>query len=464
MHGSIQPARLTRSRPAQLPAAALLLSGVLVAGCTGGSGSPAKHVPSSSAPFSSVSGCLLPPASSCYAPRQFRVAYGIQPVLDHGIDGRGETVTVLAPPPPRNALAAPPNVPAASSSGAAAAPSSGQPPTTDIRKDLAAFDSMFRLPAARIQVVTTLAGSASPWQASGEEVQDLEVVDMVAPAATLRVVLLPSNVLDSAANATADMIAALRLAVSGTDVASIGWSLGEHFFTKAQVAQMHSILRGAAAHHVTVAASSGDNGSVSDSYGGTPVKEVSLPASDPLVLAVGGTTLTANRLTGAYISETTWNGGTGSFSATGGASGGGFSHLYTRPAYQDGVPGISTRRGVPDVAGDADQQGGIPIVFADVSQSGISSASGTSASTALWAGLMALADQDAHHGLGFVNHAIYRIARSASYHKAFHDITTGNNLTLGPVNYRYHAGPGWDTVTGWGSPNAQVLVPLLART
>jgi subtilase family serine protease len=119
---------------------------------------------------------------------------------------------------------------------------------------------------------------------------------------------------------------------------------------------------------------------------------------------------------------------------------------------------------VPDVAGDADQQGGIPIVFADVSQSGISSASGTSASTALWAGLMALADQDAHHGLGFVNHAIYRIARSASYHKAFHDITTGNNLTLGPVNYRYHAGPGWDTVTGWGSPNAQVLVPLLART
>jgi subtilase family serine protease len=77
---------------------------------------------------------------------------------------------------------------------------------------------------------------------------------------------------------------------------------------------------------------------------------------------------------------------------------------------------------------------------------------------------MALADQNAHHRLGFANPAIYRIARSPSYHKAFHDITTGNNLTLGPVNDKYHAGPGWDPVTGWGSPDVQVLVPLLARS
>ena len=423
-------------------------------------------MPSSSAPLSANSGCLLPPALSCYAPRQFRVAYGIQPWLDSGIDGRGETVTVLAPPQLPNAQGAQSSsVPAAQSSSAPAAPPPGaSPATTDIRQDLAAFDRMFRLPAARIQVVTTLAGPASPWQGSGEDVQDLEVVHTVASAAALRVVLMPANVLDSAATATADMIDALRLAVSGTDVASIGWSLGEHFFTTAQVAQMHSILRGAAAHHVTVAASSGDNGAVSESYGGTPVKEVSLPASDPLALAVGGTTLTANPVTGTYTSETTWNGATGSFSVTPGASGGGFSHLYPRPAFQDGVPGISTRRGVPDVAGDANQLGGLPIVVAGDSQSAVSTSPGTSASTAQWAGLMALADQDAHHGLGFVNPALYRIARSPSYHKAFHDITTGDNLTLGPVNYTYHAGPAWDPVTGWGSPNAQVLIPLLARS
>ena len=80
------------------------------------------------------------------------------------------------------------------------------------------------------------------------------------------------------------------------------------------------------------------------------------------------------------------------------------------------------------MAGDADQQGGIPIVLAGVSQSGISSAPGTSASAALWGGLMALADQDAQHALGFVNPTIYRIARSTSYHKAFHDIRAGDNL------------------------------------
>ena len=457
--------RLIGSRRAHLPAAALLLSGVLVAGCTASPGRPAKHAPGSSAPSAAVSGCLLHPGS-CYAPHLFRVAYGIQPLLDKGIDGRGETVTVLAPPPLPDALAAPsPNVPAASSSAAAAAPPPGaRPATSDIRKDLQAFDRLFRLPAARIQVVTTLAGSAPPWRASGEEVQDLEVVHTVAPAATLRVVQLPANALASAANATADMLAGLRLAVSGTDVASIGWSLGEHFFTRAQAAQMHSTLRGAVAHHVTVAASSGDNGSISDSYGGPPVKEVSLPASDPLALAAGGTTLTADPLTGSYIRETAWNGGTGSFSVTVGASGGGFSRLYRRPGYQDGVPGTATGRGVPDVAGDANEQGGIPIILAGLSQSGISSASGTSASTALWAGLMALADQDAHHGLGFVDPAIYRIARGARYHQAFHDVTSGNNLTLGPVSDKYHAGPGWDPVTGWGSPNAQVLIPLLARS
>jgi hypothetical protein len=109
-------------------------------------------------------------------------------------------------------------------------------------------------------------------------------------------------------------------------------------------------------------------------------------------------------------------------------------------------------RGVPDVAGDANQQGGAPIVLASGSQSAVNSSPGTSAATALWAGLMALADQDAHHGLGFVNPALYRIARTSSYHQAFHDITTGTNLTLGPVNDSYQAGPGWDPVTGWGSP------------
>ncbi|HMD22656.1 MAG TPA: hypothetical protein VKH61_01060, partial [Streptosporangiaceae bacterium] len=160
-----------------------------------------------------------------------------------------------------------------------------------------------------------------------------------------------------------------------------------------------------------------------------------------------------------------WNGQAG-FVLNSGASGGGFSHLYARPAYQDGVHGISTMRGVPDVAGEADQAGGWAFVFTGGGRRWIMPASGTSAAASLWGGLMALADQYAHHDLGFVNPAIYRIARSSSYHQAFHDITTGNNIVnipypaAGPAGYQ--AGPGWDPVTGWGSPDAQVLVPLLA--
>ncbi|MGH3282781.1 MAG: S53 family peptidase, partial [Trebonia sp.] len=374
-------------------------------------------------PTGADSSCPLQ-QSPCYSPHQLRVAYGIQPLLDSGIDGRGVTVTVLSP-----------------------TPSPGD--ATDIRQDLAAFNKMFGLPAARIQIVTTLAGAAAPWQADGEEVGDFEVIHAVAPAATLRVVLFPSAWSQSAANATADMLAGLRLAVSHTDVASISWGLGEHYFTKTQVAEMHSTLLGAAVHHVTVLASSGDNGAFSDDwFGGRQVEELELPASDPLVLGVGGTTLTA-KSSGSYLSETAWAG-----------AGGGFSHLYARPVYQDGVRRISAMRGVPDVAADAGHPGP-PIVFAG---GVIETPVGTSGSTPLWGAVIALADQYAHHDLGFVNPAIYRIGRSPSYHKAFHDITTGNNdVTAGSATAGYPAGPGWDPVTGWGSPEAQVLIPLLAR-
>jgi subtilase family serine protease len=467
MRDRIHPAGLTRSWRARLLAAALLPSVVSVAGCTGSSGSSAAATASGdAAPAGVVSDCLLPSAPvMCFSPHVFQVAYDIQPLLNRGIDGRGETVTVLdvggnagpgsappASPPPGVVVKTPP-------------PGRTLPASTDIRQDLKAFDTMFRLPSARVQVVTTLAGSAAPYRAAQEDIGDLETLHMVAPAATLRVVLLPADTLTSAANATADMIAGLRLAVSDTDVASIDWSLGEHFFTKAQVAQVNSILAGAAAHHVTVVASSGDNGAFSDAwFGGTAVKEVSLPASDPLVLAVGGTTLTVDPVTGAYVSETVWNGQSG-VSLSNGVSGGGFSGLYARPSYQDGVPGIGAMRGVPDVAADADQTGGSPTVLTGDGKTAILPNSGTSADAPLWAGLMALADQYAHHDLGFVNPAIYRIARSSGYHMAFHDITTGSNIQTIPYpgsTGGWQARAGWDPATGWGSPDAQVLIPLLA--
>ena len=141
-----------------------------------------------------------------------------------------------------------------------------------------------------------------------------------------------------------------------------------------------------------------------------------------------------------------------------------------RPAYQDAVPGTGAMRGVPDVAGDASASTGMALAISEPGGSyQLGPATGTSAAAPSWAGLIALADPEAGHPLGFVNPAIYRIARGPLYHKAFHDITTGNNtVTITPVSppvtiTGYQAGPGWDPVTGWGTPDAQVLIPLLAR-
>jgi hypothetical protein len=120
MRDSIQPAWLARSRRADLLAVALpLLAGLLAAGCTGSPGtSPA---PTHSARAVAAYGCVAPPSSSCLAPRQLRTAYGIQPLLDSGTDGRGETVTVLAAPvapaPSTTTTAPPPNAPAEGLSG-----------------------------------------------------------------------------------------------------------------------------------------------------------------------------------------------------------------------------------------------------------------------------------------------------------------------------------------------------------
>jgi subtilase family serine protease len=82
------------------------------------------------------------------------------------------------------------------------------------------------------------------------------------------------------------------------------------------------------------------------------------------------------------------------------------------------------------------------------------------------AGIMALADQFANRHLGFVNPAIYRLARSSKYHDAFHDVVADSANTAKfqhGIITGYRAGRGWDPVTGWGSPVANVLVPLLAQ-
>jgi subtilase family serine protease len=337
---------------------------------------------------------------------------------------------------------------------------------------------MFHLPAARMRVVTTLAGAGSPWLAFGEEVLDAEMVHALAPRATLVILLVPSTSLDNTSNAVSAAVASLRLGSTEGGVMSIsaaGQIGGEHCVSQVQANRVNTALQAATSRHVTVVAASGDIGAVAepcDVYAAlagagtfTPVKEVNLLASDPLVLGAGGTSLTAGHTIGAWQGETAWDLPYGDPGTAFQASGGGFSRLFPRPGYQDGVPGIRATRGVPDVSADANGHTGMAIVLSAHGRTMIRDSGGTSASAPIWAALIALADQYAGRHLGLVNPAIYQIARSPRYRQAFHDVITGNNTVQFPPNTitGYHAAPGWDPVTGWGSPDAQVLIPLLAR-
>ena len=394
--------------------------------------------------------------STCYTPQQIEVAYGIRPLLERGITGRGETVVL---PELAETRLSPPVI-------------------SDLRQDMSRFDSLFRLPAARLKVVTTVGSSASPRLANGEEVLDAETVHAAAPDAAITVDLVTATSLNNPATATAAAVAAVRLGNSQGSVISIsaaGQTGGEHCDTSTEVDRLNSALQAAAARHVTVIVASGDIGAVGEPCqvikgltGGAfpPIKEVNLPAAAPLVLAAGGISLNASHPTGAYISASAWGLPFGSPGTQFQASGGGFSRRFARPGYQNGVPGIETTRGVPDVSADASPHTGMALIISDGgNQYTIRNSGGTSASAPLWAGLIALADQYAGRHLGFVNPAIYRIGRSASYHDAFHDITTGTNTPTfsGHTINGYTATPGWDPVTGWGSPNAQALIPLLVR-
>jgi subtilase family serine protease len=393
--------------------------------------------------------------TSCYTPRELEAAYGILPLLGRGVDGRGETVVL-------------PEI------------AEGLFPLaqyTDMRRDMALFDRVFALPAPQLRVDNGIAGSSSPWQADGEEVLDAEMLHAAAPRAAITIVLVKPSSFNDAKGGVAAAVAALRAAAmqraSVVSISAAGQTGGEHCDTPAEVKQLNSALQNAINHRITVVAASGDIGSAGEPchlaeglIGGSfpPVKEVNLPASDPLVLAAGGTTLTANHKTGSYISETGWGLPDGNPGTQFQASGGGFSRRFARPSYQAGLPTSGTGRGVPDVASDAAPNTGMAVVTSNGGHGYTTrNSGGTSAAAPLWAGVIALADQYARRDLGFVNPAIYQIAETNGH--AFHEITTGDNAVSFPPHTiaGYHAGRGWNAVTGWGSPNAAVLIPLLAR-
>lgn len=191
-----------------------------------------------------------------------------------------------------------------------------------------------------------------------------------------------------------------------------------------------------------------------DAYAGSP----DAPSDAPYLTSVGGTTLTTAVSGGTWVSETAWNFGTGT------GTGGGISTTYSLPKWQQGISmtangGSTTMRNLPDVAMAAQN---IWVIYNNGSSGNFY---GTSCASPLWAGFMALVNQQALTNgfppVGFLNPAIYAIGKSANYTAAFHDITTGNNTSSSSPN-EFYAVPGYDLCTGWGTPNGLSLINALA--
>jgi subtilase family serine protease len=178
------------------------------------------------------------------------------------------------------------------------------------------------------------------------------------------------------------------------------------------------------------------------------------PADDAYVTSVGGTDLQTASPGGAWSSETAWvDGGGGFFTPDG----------IAIPAWQQlpgvitsGNKGSTTLRNSPDVAAESNFD-----FYVCSNQSGCGVGwGGTSFAAPMWAGYMALVNQQALANgnplLGFINPLIYPLGLGSGYAAAFHDITSGSN--------GFSAVAGYDLATGWGSPNGSGLINALAAT
>jgi kumamolisin len=306
--------------------------------------------------------------------------------------------------------------------------------------DLTAYFKGLGLKAPAVTAVSVDGGKNTPGTANGadgEVMLDIEVSAAIAQGAKIVVYFAP--------NTDQGFIDAVGSAVHDTtnkpSVISISWGGPESSWTAQALSALDAACQSAAALGITITVAAGDNGSTD---GGTG-NNVDFPASSPHVLACGGTTLEGSGTT--ITSEVVWN----ELANNEGATGGGVSNVFPLPSWQANakVPAPSNSaggRGVPDVCGDAD-----PVTGYQVRVDGQNMViGGTSAVAPLWAGLIALSNQQNGKSAGFIQPQIYA-AKTAS---AFRDIVSGNNGA-------FSAGPGWDACTGLGSPIGAKLIPLL---
>jgi kumamolisin len=177
------------------------------------------------------------------------------------------------------------------------------------------------------------------------------------------------------------------------------------------------------------------------------------PMESAYLICVGGTDLITKGAGGPWSSETAWADGGGGISPDD----------IPIPSWQQ-LSGVITKsnkgstkyRNGPDVSAESNFD-----FYYCSDQSGCGGGlAGTSFAAPMWAGYLALANQQAvANGVpapGFINPTIYPLGLGSGYGAAFHDITSGSN--------GFPAVTGYDLATGWGSPNGSGLINALTGT
>jgi subtilase family serine protease len=399
----------------------------------------ANHTPTVSTISPSACPSTLPATQpdeiqTCLTPHAMRLAYGIDSLIQQGFTGKGQAIIDLV--------------------------SFGSP---TLQQDMKVFDQTFNLPPADVQVISPLhVPTYDPrhdkvgWAQETE--MDVQIIHALAPEA--KVIVLQSPVAETEGIVGLPEYRQLQHYIIDHQLGSIvsmSWGASELTLQDTQAKQELQLWndlfqQGTTQDHITYFASSGDTGATDytdDKEDLAHIRTIGFAADSPWVTGVGGTTLQSNN--DSTFQETAWSG-----------SEGGFSRFYQMPSYQKLLPAavlqeFNNRRGVPDVSADGDPYTGLPIYF----NGQWSIAGGTSASAPIWAAIAAIANQMAGHPLGFINPGLYKLAASATYHQDFHDITQGNNSYAQAGVNGYTAAPGWDPVTGLGTPNARKLIPDL---
>jgi hypothetical protein len=317
----------------------------------------------------------------------------------------------------------------------------------NLAADLHAFDQQFGLSDPQLTICNQTGSTATatlPKNATGswgvEASLDVQWIHALAPAANILVVEASSNsstnlyqAADTARKAGIGSLSALPY----TTVVSMSWGIAD--FAGDTNGGLFTTPAGKTG--VMFVAASGDAGTAGQ-----------YPATDPGVLAVGGTTLTINSQ-GNYSGEVAWSGSSGGFS------------FNSVPSYQQGIQPYGAQnsgnaRMTPDVAFDGDVNSGLYVYDSfDYPSAPWREAGGTSAGAPCWAALLAIADQAAGQSGPLTSSQmltrIYAAYSTTGPTYAFHDVTSGANSS-------YSAGPGYDLVTGLGSPRANVVVAALA--